>query len=180
MRDYTNYRQGRLVFTSRDTTKPRGAGKPVYWLASCDCGNITSISTDNIRHGQRGCGCLPKGPKPKYTPSERKARSITRAIEWNKTNSDARRAIVARYHKNNPHKTVEKEARRRARKREQLCGCCSSKSLEPLYIFARTVGMEVDHIIPLAKGGLHCETNMQLLPASLNRSKGATLVRTGQ
>lgn len=32
---------------------------------------------------------------------------------------------------------------------------------------------EIDHIIPLAKGGLHTDANLQLLCPSCNRSKGA-------
>ena len=31
---------------------------------------------------------------------------------------------------------------------------------------------EVDHIIPLTKGGLHKPTNLQVVPASWNRAKG--------
>ena len=31
---------------------------------------------------------------------------------------------------------------------------------------------EVDHIIPLTKGGLHKPTNLQVVPASWNKSKG--------
>ena len=31
---------------------------------------------------------------------------------------------------------------------------------------------DVDHIIPLSKGGRHCLTNLQIVPASWNRSKG--------
>ena len=33
----------------------------------------------------------------------------------------------------------------------------------------------VDHIIPLAKGGLHTPDNLQILPAEVNCSKGANL-----
>jgi 5-methylcytosine-specific restriction endonuclease McrA len=32
---------------------------------------------------------------------------------------------------------------------------------------------EVDHIIPLAKGGLHHPSNLQVIPASVNRRKSA-------
>lgn len=35
---------------------------------------------------------------------------------------------------------------------------------------------EVDHIIPLARGGHHHESNLQILPENLNRSKGAKIL----
>lgn len=37
-------------------------------------------------------------------------------------------------------------------------------------------GHEVDHIIPLAKGGLHHEDNLQYLTVSENRRKGARII----
>ena len=36
-------------------------------------------------------------------------------------------------------------------------------------------GHEVDHIIPISKGGLHHQDNLQYLPQSLNRQKGNKL-----
>ena len=36
-------------------------------------------------------------------------------------------------------------------------------------------GHEVDHIIPISKGGLHSILNLQYLPISENRQKGAKL-----
>lgn len=38
---------------------------------------------------------------------------------------------------------------------------------------------EVDHIIPLARGGRHHPDNLQLLTASENRRKGATSAEVG-
>lgn len=44
----------------------------------------------------------------------------------------------------------------------------------PFYAEARRLDHEVDHIIPLSKGGLHCQTNLQVIPVFDNRSKGNT------
>ena len=49
-------------------------------------------------------------------------------------------------------------------------------AIKAVYVLARSVGMEVDHIIPLkgkAVCGLHVESNLQLMPPLFNRMKGA-------
>jgi hypothetical protein len=51
----------------------------------------------------------------------------------------------------------------------------------PFYAESRRLSSEtgsmynVDHIIPLAKGGLHCQTNLQVLTAIENKQKGNSL-----
>ena len=51
----------------------------------------------------------------------------------------------------------------------------------PFYVEARRLTREtgikhdVDHIVPIVKGGLHCQTNLQVLTAYENRSKGDTV-----
>ena len=48
-----------------------------------------------------------------------------------------------------------------------------------LYVIAKDAtklfgyGWEVDHIVPLAKGGLHKLSNLQVVPTTWNRVKGA-------
>ncbi len=66
----------------------------------------------------------------------------------------------------------------RVRKRQALvanrtCDCCTQEDFEKMYTSARQAGMEVDHIHPLSKGGLHCTQNMQLLTMTENRQKHA-------
>ena len=50
------------------------------------------------------------------------------------------------------------------------CQCGNSTSKEPNLL------LEVDHIIPIAKGGLTFEENLQTLCWKCNRSKGAKLI----
>ena len=51
----------------------------------------------------------------------------------------------------------------------------------PFYAESRRLTREtgvphhVDHIIPIAKGGLHCQTNLQVLTARENQEKGDSL-----
>jgi len=52
----------------------------------------------------------------------------------------------------------------------------------PFYAEARRLSREtgiphhVDHIIPIAKGGLHCQTNLQVITATENIKKGDSYV----
>ena len=43
---------------------------------------------------------------------------------------------------------------------------------------ARSLKMEVDHVRPLAKDGIHCLRNLQLLEPSENRRKSANYPET--
>jgi 5-methylcytosine-specific restriction endonuclease McrA len=76
---------------------------------------------------------------------------------------------MARY----PEKESAHCAKRRAAKKAALCGCCSPADFAKLYKRARLLGMHVDHIKPLAKGGKHCIKNLQLLTPVENMRKGA-------
>lgn len=83
-----------------------------------------------------------------------------------------------------PKRLLERDARRRARKRANgvekvnyaevlrssggVCGICG----KPLDLF----GTDIDHITPIAKGGAHVLANLQATHARCNRSKGARLV----
>jgi 5-methylcytosine-specific restriction endonuclease McrA len=42
-----------------------------------------------------------------------------------------------------------------------------------VYVAARLLGKEVDHILPIRDGGLHCCKNMQLLTTVEHRLKTA-------
>jgi 5-methylcytosine-specific restriction endonuclease McrA len=96
-------------------------------------------------------------------PEREKARSAA----WRAANPDAYRAIVS-----------STNARRRARKLAQICRCCTNAQL--LDVYRQAGGMEVDHIVPLALGGLHCRANMQILTKEEHKAKtrlDLTLIR---
>jgi hypothetical protein len=66
-------------------------------------------------------------------------------------------------------------ATRRAAKKAAACDCCVPWTFKFIYAQARALEMHVDHVIPLARGGLHCLRNMQLLSPGENLRKGARL-----
>lgn len=102
--------------------------------------------------------------------------------EWKAQNREKHRAYCAAWTKANPLKNRLKEHIRRARKaasggrlsegvvtrlmglQRGRCACCG-KPLAGRY--------DIDHIIPLAAGGLNIDSNVQLLLPECNRRKGA-------
>lgn len=96
--------------------------------------------------------------------------------EWHKHNRD----VSKKWKQENPHKNREYCSARKSRKltaggrytqrdierilkmQRHRCACCK-KSLR--------IGFEVDHIVPLSKGGTNFPKNIQLMTPSCNSSK---------
>lgn len=106
-----------------------------------------------------------------------------RLKEYYQVHSSQIKERTSKYKKKNKAKVNELAQRREARKLKQ------SPELSPverakvviLYNIAKIITyklkipMHVDHIIPLAKGGLHHPTNLQVITAKENTSKQDTL-----
>ena len=103
-----------------------------------------------------------------------KEKAIARATEWNRENKEKRAVIRARYDRNNLHLKALGSRKRRKLIAAQSCTCCTKEDLHTMYEM-RPEGCHVDHIMPLSRGGAHCLSNMQFLPAALNWSKGARI-----
>jgi 5-methylcytosine-specific restriction endonuclease McrA len=97
-------------------------------------------------------------------------------------------ASMRRYRKENPDRMARLERernirnaderraqrmKRRARKREAVCSCCTAKQFAEFYAVAALVCYQVDHIVPLADGGAHCIKNLQMLPVDVHAKKTA-------
>lgn len=72
-----------------------------------------------------------------------------------------------------PGKDLAKQARRRALKANQLCGCCTAADFRAVYRAAAVLRAEVDHRLPLTDGGAHCCKNLQILMPADHRTKTA-------
>lgn len=98
--------------------------------------------------------------------------------KWRAANQERIRQYRTAYNEANPHKELEyrrryramhpdkisaKNAKRRALKLSLRCTCCTDAQIATEYALARVLGLEVDHIKPLALGGLHCAKNLQSL-----------------
>ena len=80
-----------------------------------------------------------------------------------------------------------KEAKRRALKLNQTPVNTSLKEIHSIYKIcsdmnklAGKASFHVDHIIPLSKGGLHHEDNLQILSAKDNLSKASKILYGGK
>jgi hypothetical protein len=53
----------------------------------------------------------------------------------------------------------------KAKNSNLLCDCCTQEDIEKVYkrAWRRGGGYDVDHIVPLGLGGLHCAKNLQVL-----------------
>ena len=72
-------------------------------------------------------------------------------------------------------KNREWAATRRARKRNATPPDADKEKIRDIYLNCPE-GYEVDHIIPLSKGGLHHQDNLQYLTADENRRKGSKIL----
>lgn len=88
--------------------------------------------------------------------------------------------VKKQWRQQNTDKTNASRAKRRALKLQATPSWVDRDSLIGMYklalMFNRTgIKLQVDHIVPLQSDtvcGLHCESNLQLLPATDNNSKG--------
>jgi hypothetical protein len=116
-----------------------------------------------------------KGYRKRNSAKIQEARSARYA-----ENSDEIKAVVYEYRRQNPHQVTKWNAARRARVRDLTPELTKEEQerIDYLYWLAKdlraTTGetYHVDHIQPLAKGGLHHPDNLQVLPADINLKKG--------
>lgn len=118
-----------------------------------------------------------------------KASRLARSKAWQASNRDlvSSRARVSyradpskniravrKWQRANLDRQASREAARRARTLRATPAWANEASITSIYVQARRLRMHVDHIVPLKSKivcGLHCEANLQLLPASENQSK---------
>jgi 5-methylcytosine-specific restriction endonuclease McrA len=124
------------------------------WLCKCDCGNQKEVRGSALFNGITvSCGCQSKGPNFPVRPNHIISRSRHHGMN--------RRAREKRAGGRLP-KGVKEFLSLRQRQNCAICEC-----------YIEHGSGEVDHIVPLAKGGSNELENVQLLCRTCNRSKGA-------
>lgn len=108
-----------------------------------------------------------------------RARAREARARWRAEHKEECRKERAEYRRNNPDVFKALAMARHDRiKAGSACGT-NNKMINQIYRtcarIARCTGIKhhVDHIVPLAAGGLHHESNLQILPARINLRKGA-------
>lgn len=104
-----------------------------------------------------------------------------RQQKWRSENKDKVAESQSRYQKRNRSKVNARTAAYRARKLAQTPKLSHEEvqRVDEMYWLAKDLyavsGQEyhVDHIVPIARGGLHHPDNLQILPSDINQSKGA-------
>jgi hypothetical protein len=99
---------------------------------------------------------------------------------YRKANRDALLKYLSTHAKSNRHLYNANNAKYKAAKLQATPAWANKEHIDSIYLIAsinREGGFDlhVDHIVPLQSDivcGLHCEANLQLLPASYNISKG--------
>ena len=93
-------------------------------------------------------------------------KQCTKCGEFKQANKEKGRVFRAKY---------------RARKAAALHPLRDDQKIEAIYADSQSLSeltgieFEVDHYIPISRGGSHHEDNLQLMPARLNNSKGNTM-----
>lgn len=129
------------------------------------CNSSCSASYNNTgqrRHGKPANDCLVCGNKTgssreKYCSSQ--CHGISRIKHTPESKKRMNRATFMKYYTN---------------KRNQTPVDADHKLIKEIYLNCPD-GHEVDHIVPISKGGLHHQDNLQYLTVFENRSKGNKL-----
>ncbi len=109
-----------------------------------------------------------------------KERCLELKRQWRIKNPEAMKAQANKYWATHPECRIENRNRRRAA--EGKCSIKDTKMIKAIYVMARRVSsctgikFDVDHIIPISRGGAHAPSNMQILPARINRRKSNKII----
>jgi hypothetical protein len=112
---------------------------------------------------------------------ENKEQKLALNKKWQQNNKDKRKKIAKKWRQNNKGKVNAITAKRHAAKKQAIPAWSNLKTVEKIYRKAakltKNMGIkhQVDHIYPLVSKfmcGLHVETNLQILTAEENASKG--------
>lgn len=163
--DLSGKRFSNLVVTKKAVTRVQGH---VQWECLCDCGNTSVVRAMCLTQGKtKSCGCL----------------RVTRRARLGDTRPCKRCGAKNRYKDRTCRPCSRilgrvKSANRRARIIKATPQWADMGKIREIYMNC-PVGWHVDHIIPLkarrssgvVASGLHCESNLQYLPAQDNQSK---------
>jgi hypothetical protein len=103
---------------------------------------------------------------------------------WKINNPEKRKEVQRKYDLSIPEKKSKYAATRRCKKKDQSPSLTENqkKIIDCFYKQAARLTkkfgfqFEVDHIIPVSRGGTHEPKNLQILPGKINRAKGCKII----
>lgn len=138
--------------------------------------NQDAIKEKNQLYYKRNREQIKKSVK-EWTDNNKSKKFISHK-QWCRSNKDRVSEYQKRFSKANPHKRNAFASQRRAMKLNQLHPNHNKEIEKTLYALAsrvtKCIGIthHVDHVWPLAQGGLHHHCNLQVISQSLNCNKG--------
>jgi hypothetical protein len=151
----------------------RGSGRGGR-LAAC---KVCRSEYVRKRYANDVCGCRTKH-KARYAENREAIKAADR--EYYAQNRETILARKREYDAANPDKRRALKAKRRATKRDATPDDACLATIGNVYAIAAALSertdedWHVDHTVPLARGGLHHEDNLQIVPAQWNLSKKDT------
>ena len=166
------------------------------WLCKCICGNEKIVSRCALKGGYiKSCGCLHreksaqngknnKGRQHSKQTKKKMSESTTGFRHSKKTKEKISKGKMGESNPNYRHglsRTKEYDSnmkmKRRVKKKNQTPIDADQTKIQKLYSCCAQLNnfsflkYEVDHIIPINKGGSHHQDNLQVLRADLNNKK---------
>ena len=114
--------------------------------------------------------------KRKLYYQENKEREAKRNKQYNEANKEKRKEKRKEYLKKNKNLSRKWAAKRRASKLNQTPNYTNPSLVDKIYENCPE-GYHVDHMTPLACGGLHHESNLCYLPQAITASKGSKSIQ---
>lgn len=176
----------------------------VFWQKK-QCGNLRWVTKEKfdelVRRAQiSALNWIKNNPervKERNLKFASKRRELNRAYskKWRSENPERCRQLKTQWRRNNPEKSKQMnrlyfernpgaklEIRNRYRARLANAKVGITKPMRVVYQMARRVSkctgikFDVDHIIPISKGGKHCIENIRAIPAIINRRKSNKII----
>lgn len=145
---------------------------------------VTNQGANSIRYESRCRPCSRKRRVERYAKPEFKEVDKKASLQWKRDNKEHLASYQKKKQQTKEYKAM-KAALQRNRKAKIRAGTLDKSCTKIKEIYKEALRLEketgikyhVDHIIPLKHGGLHIATNLQILTATENLKKGASLTR---
>ena len=144
------------------------------------CGSIKKLEEfnrdSNTPSGRRSQCRVCTKKKNKEFRAKNRLREIERHKKWREENVEHRKE----YNRKNKDSILANVRKRQVRKKVQTPDLCQMERdmIKALYFISKVLSnscsynFNVDHIMPISKGGLHTYSNLQILTEHENKSKG--------